>query len=402
MKFLYSNIPPYSVPKGALTITQAFMEQLQAADSAVFSIGYAAQGSLEKLTELIQNNSNFKNLILILGMYQFEGIPENLFHYLKRLNLSWSAEKKGTILFPRAVKNHEKVYVFYREQDGNLIPFSAIVGSANLSFLHTDASNRRQYESGILITDTDMETLTEIAHHVEQVQNSSDPFEKVNLRLISCPNEALKNIETVEQRTKSEVEIYKNRLSDLRLLLPLKVPAADFRHCEKDSEGKSTYTKSNINVCYAAPRGNSGTKKSKDRDWYEMQLNVPVKLRSIQGYPERNIPFFIQTDDGYWFKGQTESDNNKQLSAVGNEHIMGRWLKGRLAAAGLVKPVDDPYSSDPEKNSMITKEMLDEHGTDCVLFAKTTVQHPDENGVPRDVWYLSFDPAEVNREKSND
>lgn len=46
------------------------------------------------------------------------------------------------------------------------------------------------------------------------------------------------------------------------------------------------------------------------------------------------------TDDGYWFKAHTTSDNNKQFSAVGDELIMGRWLKGRLAA-GIVKPVNN-------------------------------------------------------------
>ncbi|WP_204266667.1 restriction endonuclease PLD domain-containing protein, partial [Escherichia coli] len=37
----------------------------------------------------------------------------------------------------------------------------------------------------------------------------------------------------------------------------------------------------------------------------------------------------------------TTSDGNKQFSAAGDELILGRWIKGRLAAAGLVTPVND-------------------------------------------------------------
>ena len=44
----------------------------------------------------------------------------------------------------------------------------------------------------------------------------------------------------------------------------------------------------------------------------------------MEGYPEKNKPFFVVTDDGYWFKAHTTSDNNKQFSAVGDELIMGR------------------------------------------------------------------------------
>ena len=96
------------------------------------------------------------------------------------------------------------------------------------------------------------------------------------------------------------------------------------------------YTKSNINVCYAAPRS-----VRKSRDWYETQLTVGASIYKMEGYPQRNQPFFVITDDGYWFKAHTTSDNNKQFSAVGDELIMGRWLKGRLVAAGIVKPVNN-------------------------------------------------------------
>lgn len=68
--------------------------------------------------------------------------------------------------------------------------------------------------------------------------------------------------------------------------------------------------------------------------------------------------------------------------------ILGRWLKGRLAAAGLVTPVNDT-GEDHERQGMITKEMLDEYGCNSLLLTKTDCQiHEDGNTF--DVWLLSF------------
>ena len=70
------------------------------------------------------------------------------------------------------------------------------------------------------------------------------------------------------------------------------------------------------------------------------------------------------------FKAHTTSDNNKQLNAVGSEHILGYWLKGRIAAAGLVTPVHDTQK-DTDRIGMITKEMLEAYGCDSLTFTKT-------------------------------
>ena len=80
--------------------------------------------------------------------------------------------------------------------------------------------------------------------------------------------------------------------------------------------------------------------------------------------------------------------NNKQFSAVGDELILGRWLKGRLVAAGLVRPVNDT-GEDHDRQSMITKEMLDEYGCNSLLLTKTDCQIHEDGNV-YDVWLLSF------------
>ena len=210
------------------------------------------------------------------------------------------------------------MYCFYK----NGSPFSAIIGSANLGAIKLEAANRRQYELSALITDKKM--LTDIDRHIERLNAplcSANIADISGMPLIREVNTALNGIDLVT-------------------------------------------TKSNINVCYAAPRS-----KRKARDWFETQLTVGADVYKMDGYPEKNKPFFVVTDDGYWFKAHTTSDNNKQFSAVGDELIMGRWLKGRLAAAGIVKPVNNT-AEDTERLGMITQEMLDEYGCDSLYFKK--------------------------------
>ena len=282
----------------------------------------------------------------------------------------------------RAFKYHGKIYCFYK--DG--VPFAAIMGSANLGVIKLEASNRRQYEISSLTTDAT--ECMEIANFIEKLKQpncSANINDITNMPLIFEKNTALSGIELVTEVPPSNVDFYKRCAAYASFLLPLKVPAYEERHMD---DGKH-YTKSNVNVCYAAPRS-----KRKSRDWYETQLTVAKEITRMEGYPEKNVPFFIITDDGYWFKAHTTSDGNKQFSAVGDELIMGRWLKGRLSAAGLIAPVNDTQL-DTDRTGMITKEILQEYGCENLYLKKTGQTALDEDGVPRDVWMLSFKPEDM-------
>ena len=175
-------------------------------------------------------------------------------------------------------------------------------------------------------------------------------------------------------------------------MLPIKVPAYDERHMD---DGKH-YTKSNLNVCYAAPRS-----ARKSRDWYETQFTVSKQITRLEGYPEKNVTFAVVTDDGYTFKAHTTSDGNKQFSAVGDELILGRWIKGRLAAAGLVTPVNDTQA-DKDRTGMITKEMLTAYGCNRLVLTKTDQKTEDEERNILDVWILSFEAASDNEEERDE
>ena len=378
MQLLYSNILPLGTEDRQDTIIEKFHEQFQSSDRIEIAVGYVSRASLNELENLV-DQYHIKDICLNIGMYFVEGMPEGAYHTAVKLNKKWQDSGIGEIRIVRAFKYHGKLYAFYK----NNVPFSTIIGSANLGVIKPEASNRRQYEISSITTDPD--ECKEICAFIEKLKASNisaNIADITNMSLIHELNTALSGIELVTQVPSSNVDFYERCASYASFLLPLKVPAYSERHLD---DGKH-FTKSNVNVCYAAPRS-----RRKSRDWYETQLTVAKEITRMDGYPEKNVPFFIVTDDGYWFKAHTTSDGNKQFSAVGDELIMGRWLKGRLAAAGLVTPVNDTQT-DTDRNGMITQEMLKEYGCEALRLKKTGQTALDEDGTPRDVWMLSFKP----------
>lgn len=380
MNLLYSNILPLGTDEGQNTIIDTIKEQITLSDRIDIAVGYVSRASLDELEHLVEQN-NIKNICLIIGMYFVEGMPEGSYHTALKLNKKWQESGIGEIRIVKAFKYHGKLYAFYKDN----LPFSAILGSANLGVIKPEANNRRQYELSSITTDkSELSELTQFIDKLKAPNISNNIADAVGMPLIHETNTALSGIELVTTVPQSNVDFYKRCAAYASFLLPLKVPSYDERHMD---DGKH-FTKSNVNVCYAAPRS-----KRKSRDWYETQLTVAKEITRIEGYPEKNKPFFIITDDGYWFKAHTTSDGNKQFSAVGDELIMGRWLKGRLAAAGLVKPVNDTQA-DTDRTGMITKEMLQEYGCENLYLKKTGQTALDENGNSLDVWMLSFKPLD--------
>lgn len=379
MRLLYSNILPLGTSDEQQTIVDCINEEMKKADRIEIAVGYVSHASIGELDQLVEKYA-IKNICLNIGMYFIEGIPEASYHTAVRLNKKWSDAEIGEIRMIKTFKYHGKLYCFYK--DGR--PFSAIIGSANLGVIKAEATNRRQYE--IASITTEQAEVAEIARHIEELKApncSANIADIAGIPLVREVNTSLSGIELVTQVPQSNVDFYRRCKAYVTFLLKLKVPKADERHMDDNKH----YTKSNINVCYAAPRS-----KLKSRDWYETQLTVGADVYKMAGYPEKNKPFFVVTDDGYWFKAHTTSDNNKQFSAVGDELIMGRWLKGRLVAAGLVTPVNDTQL-DKNRIGMITQEMLQEYGCDSLVFKKTGQTAIDEDGTALDIWLLSFESS---------
>lgn len=379
MKLLYSNILPLGTENGQETVSDRFFDEVRASDRIEIATGYVSKASLLELDALV-DSADIKRITLTIGMYFVEGMPEGTYHTAIEVNKKWKNAGIGEIRMVRAFKYHGKLYAFYK--DGEVT--SAIIGSANLGVIKLEASNRRQYEVSAVTTDRD--ECAEIATLIAKLASPSCSInieDAVGMPIIREVNTSLVGVDTVDQIPQAEVSLYEKHKTSTSFIIPIKVPSADERFMD---DGKH-YTKSNLNVSYAAPRS-----ARKARDWFETQFTVSKSITRQDGYPEKGKPFFVVTDDGYTFKVHTTSDGNKQFSAVGDELILGRWVKGRLAAAGLVTPVNNTLA-DIQRLGMITKEMLAAYGCDTLVLTKTTQHKEDEDGSILDVWMLSFEAA---------
>lgn len=377
MELLYSNILPLATHEGQQTVAERFNAEIANADRVDIAVGYVSKASLLELDMLVEKHA-IQHISLIMGMYFIEGMPESTYRTALEINKKWVDSGVGEIRVVRTFKYHGKLYSFYKDGKST----AAIIGSANLGVIKLEASNRRQYEvSAVTANAAECSEISDLINNLREPACSVNIAEAVGMAIVRELNTSLTGVDTVERIPQAEVSIYERHKTVTSFILPIKVPASDERFMD---DGKH-YTKSNLNVCYAAPRS-----ARKARDWYETQFTVSKSITRLDGYPEKGTAFFVVTDDGYTFKVHTTSDGNKQFSAVGDELILGRWVKGRLAAAGLVTPVNNTME-DKNRLGMITKEMLAAYGCDTLVLTKTTQQKEDEDGTIMDVWFLSFE-----------
>ena len=377
MKLLYSNILPLGTEDNQETISDRFLKEISSSDVVEIAVGYVSKAALQELEQMV-DTQKIRRIVLTIGMYFVEGMPESIYHTAIALNRKWVDAGIGEIRIVRAFKYHGKLYAFYKDDQVK----SAIIGSANLGVIKLEANNRRQYEVSAVTEDaSECNEIAALIRKMAAPATSARIDDVVGMPIIRELNTSLTGVATVEQIPQTQVELFERHKTNISFVLPIKVPAYDERHTD---DGKH-YTKSNLNVSYAAPRS-----ARKSRDWYETQFTVSKQITRLEGYPEKNATFAVVTDDGYTFKAHTTSDGNKQFSAVGDELILGRWIKGRLAAAGLVTPVNDTQA-DKDRTGMITKEMLAAYGCDRLVLTKTDQKTEDEEGNMLDVWILSFE-----------
>lgn len=394
MGIIYSNVPPLKLPAGQTNLIDYIHEKMLNCDSIVIATGYASKQSIMELDRIVRE-SNVKNIVLILGMYCVEGFPESIYNAAIRINQAWIEDGIGEIRATISMKYHGKTYAFY---NGAKVS-SFVIGSHNLGALIVDANNRRQYELSIFSENRDECEAVQV--HLSQVAASpiSERIDKVtNITIIHEENTKLTDVEGVTKVSIEDVETYKHASTAISFDIPLKVPGMP---------GVSDdYMKSNINKCYAKGRLNTKTGVVTERGWWETEIIVGTGITNQPTYPERDVPFYVVTDDGWKFMAHASGDHKKNLESHGDLKILGYWLKGRLVAAGIVEPVDSPAKDlEMKKNSgadvyrdcrgVITYRKLVDYGKTTVTLTKTLNKLADEEGHMRDVWLLSFLPEKV-------
>ncbi len=144
MEILYSNILPLESGDNQETNLDCFIKQISVAERVDIAVGYISLAALDELDRLMYSHHNIQYVCLVIGMYFAEGMPEKTYHAAIKINRKWQQDKVGEIRIVKPFKYHGKVYCFYK----NGTPFSAIIGSGNLSMIKLEANNRR-LEKGI-------------------------------------------------------------------------------------------------------------------------------------------------------------------------------------------------------------------------------------------------------------
>lgn len=394
MPLLYSNVPPLRKPQGKMSLKEYIESKAPQSDCLYIVVGYASKNSLLEISRIITEYSITK-VVLVLGMYCVDGFPEIIYNIASQIDEEWRASGIGEIRLTKSMKYHGKVYCFY--QNGEIT--GAVIGSHNLGAIAHDPKNLRQYE--ISFYTEDEIDCAEINTHLQSVLQHpvSVSFCDVNdVNIVHEDNTKLNGVEGVVKVSSVDVDAFKLKETNICFDIPLKVPGIP--------NSNEDFMKSNINKCYAKGRLNSSTGVVIERDWWETEIIVAKKITSNPKYPVRNEPFFVITDDGWKFMMHVGGDNSKNLESEGNLKILGYWLKGRLVAAGFIEPVDSPMT-DLENVSkgggdiyrkckgVITYQKLQRYGRTSVTLTKTAYKLPDDEGVERDVWVLSFLPDNI-------
>lgn len=346
MEFLFSNYPP--VRMGGHTFSDAFYSLLHQATAMDIAVGYVSSDSLAELQKSIELNSNIHNLNLIIGMHYFDRFTKVQYNAAIRLNHFLKENNLGEVRLVNAFRYHGKLYSFSNTDS----PFAGIIGSNNLSSIVDGGP--RVYESSILIDD--IPSAKKMKDFIVQLKNSATKnISELDITEFNDENPLLADHEFVRRVTFYDIAINRTNTSFDIPIKPYEVSP-----------------QSNLNVFFGKGR-EAKNGLVKPRHWYEVELIVPKEITTQPGYPQSRTDgavFDVITDDGWSFKCKVSGDYSKNFRSEGDLKILGRWLKGRLENAGVLR-VGEP----------VTKSTLEKYGRDTFTLTKTTEPN---------LWYLDF------------
>lgn len=336
MSILYSKIQPLIYTNESFA--DAFETLVVSADRMKLASGYISEESLKELKSILDFyvlEKKKKYCELIIGMHYREGsftrrqweAAVSLAKFLEEYEL-------GSVRVCTAFKFHGKVYSFYKDN----APSASIMGSSNLS----NMLESKQWEVDYIFTDPAVLTKFDVLQ--------DDLISKATKKLLEIPepqtfreNEGLlEGHSGVEKLTTNDLESYQAEKDGHTFEIPLKGEA-----------------KSNLNTYFGKGRKQPNG-AVRPRPWYEVEIIVPVSITRQEGYPKAGTVFNVITDDGWKFKCKISGQNDKNLRSEDNLRTLGRWIKGRMEAAGVL-----------EVGKPVTDEMLEQYGRKSITLSQT-------------------------------
>ena len=77
MKLLYSNILPLGTEDNQETISERVLEEVSSSDAVEIAVGYVSKAALQELEQIV-DEQNIRRIVLTIGMYFVEGMPEGI------------------------------------------------------------------------------------------------------------------------------------------------------------------------------------------------------------------------------------------------------------------------------------------------------------------------------------
>lgn len=350
MEYLHSNFPP--MKSGNKTFIDKFYDVLPQANLLDIAVGYVTSDSLVELQKLMEFNIGIHNLNLIIGMHYLDRFTKIEYNAAMDLNEFLKSTNRGEVRLVTPFRYHGKLYS-YSNING---PFAGIIGSNNLSSIVEGGS--RVYESSIFIDE--LQAAVEMHTFIDKLKvSSSDNISDLEINKFNEVNPLLEGHEFVQKVNDQTVRMCLYNRSKISFDIPIKTYEVS--------------PHSNLNVFFGKGRESKATGLVKPRHWYEVELIVPKYITSQAGYPKAKTDdavFNVITDDGWSFQCKVSGDYSKNFRSEGDLKILGKWLKGRLENAGVLK-VGEP----------VTQDTLRKYGRDS--FGLTKINNTD-------AWFLDF------------
>lgn len=351
MELLFSNYPPMKT--GCSTFSKMFYSLIPQSTKMDIAVGYVSADSLMELEKILKMNGNIQQLNLIVGMHYYELFTKVQYDAAMKLNEFLASNKRGEVKLVNAFKYHGKLYSYSNDKG----PFAGIVGSNNLSSIIDGGP--LVYESSVLFSKPD-ESKKIHDFICKLMRTSAKNIAELKIDTFNAENPLLEGHEHVEKVLPKELANVIGNKTDISFEIPIKT-------YEKASQ-------SNLNAFFGKGR-QSKNGLIKPRHWYECELIVPKYITCQQGYPQRQTDqavFTVITDDGWSFKCKVSGDYSKNFRSEGDLKILGKWLKGRMENAGVLKV-----------GSPVTEDTLNRYGRKSFTMNKT--KDPK-------VWFLDFEP----------
>jgi hypothetical protein len=348
MSLLFSNFAPLRTRHK--TYPDTFKALLRESDQVRIATGYISADSAIDLKSIVDANGG-PNIELCVGMHYFDGLTPIQMQALQNLDDTLRNGNYGQVHMVTTFPYHGKVVSFSKQNR----TIGSILGSSNLSNI---IEGSRQYEADVLFQDSDY--TNELDQFISDViSKTSKPFSTLGMQATIPENDMLKDQLGVTKITASELNADKSKLSSTTFEIPLKGDDAQ---------------RSGLNATFGEGRRNPQGFVI-PRSWYEVELIVSNKITVLDGYPKADSTgdggsFSAITDDGWQFRCKVSGDYSKNFRSEDDLKILGKWLKGRLENAGVLRA-----------GERVTDETLARYGRNNMTITKLN----DSN-----TWYLDF------------